>query len=349
MLWDIRAINIQGQKGDRDMNARQQVATLLEDAGAEYVSGNAIADKLGITRAAVWKCIRQMEADGYGIESTRKGYRLSDDSDAVSKNAVLRYLGDRAALYDVEVLEEVDSTNTYLKRLANELKAIQRDPDAPWRAVIASSQSAGRGRMGRTFVSPAGTGVYLSVFMTPRLSAQQAVRITTAAAVAACRAIEACTDRQPKIKWVNDILIDGKKTCGILTEASIDLESGGMDWAIMGIGFNVYEPEGGFPEELKTIAGPIALTRQRDLRSRIAAAFLKSFHDVCADLDSGGFAEEYRRRSLLVGQSILVLRGGDTRPATACDIDGECRLLVRYEDGSTEALSSGEVSVRPVS
>ena len=332
------------------MNARQQVATLLENAGTEFVSGNAIAAELGITRAAVWKCIRQMEAEGYRFEVTRKGYRLSEDSDALSENNLRHYLGDASRLYEVEVLSTVDSTNTYLKRMAHELKAAKGDGDGPWRAVVASSQNAGRGRMGRTFVSPAGSGVYLSVFLTPRLSAQQAVRITTAAAVAACRAIEACVpDRQPKIKWVNDILIDGKKTCGILTEASIDLESGGMDWAIMGIGFNVYEPEGGFPEELKSIAGPIAPRRQRDLRSRIAAAFLKNFHQVCADLESGGFAEEYKRRSFLIGQPITVIRGGTTRPATACDIDGECRLLVRYADGSTEALASGEVSVRPIS
>ncbi len=331
------------------MNAKQQVSALLENAGNEYVSGNTIANRLGITRAAVWKCIQQMEAEGYRVEVTRKGYRLGEDSDAVSENAIRRYLGDAAPLYDVEVLGEVDSTNTYLKRMAPELKASKRDADAPWRAVIAGSQSAGRGRMGRTFVSPSGSGVYLSVFLTPRLSAQQAVRITTAAAVAACRAIETCTGRQPKIKWVNDILIDGKKTCGILTEASIDLESGGMDWAIMGIGFNVYEPEGGFPEELKAIAGPIALTRQRDLRSRIAASFLKSFHEVCLGLESGGFAAEYKARSFLIGQPITVIRGGETRPAAALDIDEECRLLVRYEDGSAEALSSGEVSVRPVS
>ena len=330
------------------MNARQQISELLENTGSAFVSGSAIADTLGITRAAVWKCIRQMEAEGYRVEAAKKGYRLSDDSDAVSENAIRRYLGDAAPLYDVEVLSEVDSTNTYLKRLAPQLKAARSEEDAPWRAVIASSQQAGRGRMGRTFVSPAGTGVYLSVFLTPRLSARQAVRITTAAAVAACRAIEACTDRKPEIKWVNDILIDGKKTCGILTEASIDLESGGMDWAIMGIGFNVYEPEGGFPKELQHIAGPIATKRQRDLRSRIAAAFLKSFHHVCADLEDGSFAQEYRQRSFLIGQPVNVIRGGTTRPATALDIDEECRLLVRYEDGSTEALSSGEVSVRPL-
>ena len=232
----------------QSMNARQQVSALLEEAGEDYLSGNAIAKELGITRAAVWKCIRQMEEDGYRVEVTRKGYRLSEESDAVSRNAVLRYLGDAAPLFDVEVLSEVDSTNTCLKRMAPELKAAGSSESAPWRTVIAGSQSAGRGRMGRTFVSPAGTGVYLSVFLTPHLSARQAVRITTAAAVAACRAIEACTagespERKPCIKWVNDILIDGRKTCGILTEASVDLESGGMDWAIMGIGFNVYEPE----------------------------------------------------------------------------------------------------------
>lgn len=328
------------------MNAKQRVAELLENAGREFVSGSAMAEELGITRTAVWKCIRQMEAEGYGIEVTRKGYRLSESSDALSRNAILRYLGNATSLYDVEVLEEVDSTNTYLKRLAPQLKAEKRGENAPWWAVIAGYQTAGRGRMGRTFLSPTGTGVYLSVFLTPHLSAQQAVRITTAAAVAACRAIEACTDRQPKIKWVNDILIDGKKTCGILTEASMDLESGGLDWAIMGIGFNVYEPEGGFPEDLKDIAGPIAVERRRDLRSRIAASFLQHFHSICVDLEAGGFAAEYKARSFLIGQPVNVIRSGAIRPATALDIDGECRLLVRYEDGSTEALSSGEVSVR---
>ena len=168
------------------MNTRQQVSELLEDAGQEYLSGNAIAEALGITRAAVWKCIRQMEEEGYRVEVTRKGYRLSEESDAISKNAVLRYLGDAAPLFDVEVLSEVDSTNTRLKHMAPELKAAGGGENAPWRTVIAGSQTAGRGRMGRTFVSPAGSGVYLSVFLTPRLSARQAVRITTAAAVAAC-------------------------------------------------------------------------------------------------------------------------------------------------------------------
>ncbi len=320
------------------MNTRQQVAALLEQGGSEYISGSAIAQSLGLTRAAVWKCIKQLEDEGYSIESTKRGYRLGGLSDAISEGSIRRYLGSLAEVYSLEVLGSVDSTNNYLKSKAAELPA--------WHAVVASSQSAGRGRLGRSFASPAGTGVYLSVLLRPQLPAQEALRITTAAAVSACLAIEECTDEKPSIKWVNDVFVRGKKTCGILTEASIDLESGGLDWAVMGIGFNVYEPEGGFPEELKDIAGAISPVRARDLRSRITASFLKAFYGICEDLGSNSAAGEYKKRSFIIGKHINVIRSGQSRPAEALDIDEECRLIVRYEDGSTEALSSGEVSVR---
>ena len=320
------------------MNTKQQVAALLEQGRTEYISGSAIAQDLGLTRAAVWKCIKQLEDEGYSIESAKRGYRLGPLSDAVSEGSIRKYLGEYAYKYSIEVLGSVDSTNSYLKRNAAELPA--------WHAVIASGQSAGRGRLGRSFASPSGTGVYLSVLLRPDLPAQKAVCITTAAAVAACLAIEECTDEKPAIKWVNDVFVRSKKTCGILTEASIDLESSGLDWAVMGIGFNVYEPDGGFPEELKDIAGPIAQTRERDLRSRLAASFLKAFCDICEDLSGSRFAEEYKKRSFITGKHINVIRSGQVRPAEALDIDEECRLIVRYEDGSTEALSSGEVSVR---
>ncbi len=320
------------------MNTKQQVASLLEQGGEGYLSGAAIARSLGLTRSAVWKCIRQLEAEGYAVEASSRGYRLRAESDAVSEGSIRKYLGPYTEHYSLEVLSDVDSTNNYLKVHAPELPA--------WHAVLAGSQSAGRGRLGRRFISPAGSGIYLSVLLRPQLTAGQAVRITTAAAVAACRAIEACLGESPQIKWVNDVYLRGKKTCGILTEASIDLESGGLDWVIMGIGFNVYEPDGGFPADIKDIAGPIAAERCRDLRSRLAAAFLCRFYDICTDLNAAGIAEEYRRRSMLIGKQINVIRGGSARPATALDIDGECRLLVRYEDGTEEALSSGEVSVR---
>ena len=330
------------------MNSRQQVAELLERSGAEYVSGSSIAEGLGLTRAAVWKCIKQLEEEGYVIESSRRGYRLGAESDAVSLSSVKSYLGSSLESYSLEVFDSIDSTNTYLKQNAAKYTAEESFRSGIWHAAVAGSQSAGRGRMGRSFVSPAGSGVYLSVLLKPHLPAEKAVSITTAAAVAACLAIERCTGEEPQIKWVNDVFLRGKKTCGILTEASIDLESGGLDWAVMGIGLNVYEPEGGFPEELKDIAGPICLSRKRDMRSRLAAEFLKAFRDIASDLEGTRFSEEYKRRSFLIGQDINVIRSGLSRPAKALDIDCECRLIVRYEDGSTEALSSGEVSVRQI-
>ena len=323
------------------MNTKQQIEALLEQGGTEYMSGGAIAGQLGLTRAAVWKCVKQLQADGWDIESTKKGYRLGDRNDTISNASVRRYLdvADRSEKISLEVLTSVDSTNNYLKTGAQETPS--------WHVVIAGSQTAGRGRMGRSFVSPAGTGVYLSVLVRPDLPAQQAVRLTTASAVAACLAIEECTDAQARIKWVNDVYVNGKKTCGILTEASIDLESGGLDWAVMGIGFNVYEPDGGFPEEIRKVAGAISEERVRDLRSRIAASFLKHYYDIVELCGLSGFADEYKRRSFIIGERVNVMRGGASRPAKALDIDEECRLIVEYEDGSREALSSGEVSARP--
>ena len=322
------------------MTTKQQTAALLEQHETEYISGSAIADILGLTRAAVWKCVKQLEAEGYDIESTKKGYRLGENNNALSEGLIRRYLGDAADRISLEVLSGVDSTNNYLKLRSSQTPS--------WHAVIASEQTAGRGRMGRSFESPAGTGLYLSVLLRPDLPAQQAVRLTTAAAAAACLAIEECTDSKAGIKWVNDVFVNGKKTCGILTEASIDLESGGLDWAVMGIGFNVYEPEGGFTAEIRNIAGAITEKRTRDLRSRIAASFLRRYYDIVETRQLKDYSDEYIRRSFIVGKRVNVLRGGTSRPARALSIDDECRLLVCYDDGSTEALSSGEVSVRQI-
>ena len=335
------------------MNTKQQIAALLEQHETEYISGSAIAETLGLTRAAVWKCVKQLEAEGYDIESAKKGYRLGGNNNAVSEGLVRRYLDSErkygspedgtdgpAERISLEVLSSVDSTNNYLKSKASQTPS--------WHAVIASGQTAGRGRMGRSFVSPAGTGVYLSVLLRPALPAQQAVRLTTAAAVAACLAIEECTDAKASIKWVNDVYVNGKKTCGILTEASIDLESGGLDWAVMGIGFNVYEPEGGFPEEIRSVAGAIAAKSSRDLRSRIAASFLRHYYGIVETEQLKGYPDEYIKRSFVIGKRVNVLRSGTSRPAKALSIDEECRLIVEYEDGTQEALSSGEVSIRPV-
>lgn len=318
---------------------KERLAKMLEENRGSFLSGSRIAEQLGITRAAVWKQIRSLMADGYEIDAvTNRGYRLGDRSDVITKEGLLTALGEEGERYTLEVHESITSTNTVLKERAEDL------PD--WYVIVSGRQTAGRGRIGRSFYSPEATGIYLSVLLRPALPAEQSVRITTAAAVAACRAIEETTDRKPGIKWVNDVFVEGRKACGILTEGSLNLETGGLDWVVMGIGFNVYEPEGGFPEEIREIAGPVAAERAGDLRVHLAGSFLRHFGKVCDSLAEASFAEEYRKRSIVTGQNILVLRNGQEIPAFAEDIDGECRLRVRYADGREELLSSGDVSIR---
>ncbi|MCF0230347.1 MAG: biotin--[acetyl-CoA-carboxylase] ligase, partial [Parasporobacterium sp.] len=246
------------------MTTKEQLAILLENNEGNFISGSVIARELDITRAAVWKAIRQLQDEGYDIEAVNnKGYRLGNLNDVLSVNKIMSYLGEDACEYQLECHRSISSTNTYLKQHEKEL------PD--WYTVISECQDQGRGRRGRTFYSPAGTGIYMSTLIRLPLSAADATHITTAAAVAICRSIEECTDSEPGIKWVNDVFVNGRKICGILTEASISMESQSLDWVVMGIGINVYEPEGGFPEEIKDIAGSIVLEKQKDLRSRLAA------------------------------------------------------------------------------
>ena len=270
-------------------------------------------------------------------------------TDQLTLNGILSEIGSGASGFDIRLEDCVSSTNTVLKELAAKeaesgIGALRTPADAPWTVLIADRQTAGRGRMGRSFESPAGTGIYLSVLFRQALPAEGALAITTAAAVAACRAIEECTDEEPSIKWVNDVWVRGKKVCGILTEGSADPSAGLLRWAVMGIGFNVYEPQNGFSDAVKDVAGIISPKPRENLRNRLSGAFLRHLESL---LRCGGYSDEYKRRSFIPGSMINVIRGGVFRPALALDIDDRCRLLVRYEDGSTEALSSGEVSIRP--
>ena len=320
------------------MNTKQQLLNLLMNQ-KQYISGSEIAEKLNITRSAVWKNIQQLQEQGYEIEAVRnRGYRFGGENDVPNPELIRYYLGEYKDLFEIEVRDEVSSTNSVLKEKAHDLKN--------WHTLLALTQTSGRGRRGRSFFSPQGSGLYLSILVRLNVAAEVATHITTAAAVAACKAIEECTAAKPGIKWVNDIYVNGKKVCGILTEASLSVESGGLDWAVMGIGFNIYEPEEGFGPELEQIAGAVSAKKEKDLKSRIAASFMKNFYDLCTNLENRTLTEEYRKRSFMKGKTIEVLRGNEKLPAVAEDIDEECRLIVRYPDGRKEALSSGEVSIK---
>ncbi|HPE16085.1 MAG TPA: biotin--[acetyl-CoA-carboxylase] ligase, partial [Oscillospiraceae bacterium] len=233
----------------------------------------------------------------------------------------------------------VSSTNTVLKERA-------ASGEAAGAVLAVGEQTAGRGRMGRSFFSPGGTGLYLSVLLRPDAPPGEAALITTAAAVAVAEAVEAVSGRKAGIKWVNDVYLDGKKICGILTEAGVDLETGALDYAVLGIGVNVYPPGEGFPEDLAERAGAVFDAPRGDLRNRLAAEILNRVTPFCRDLSARRFVPAYRRRSLVLGREIRIISGGEGGLALALDVDDDCRLRVRYPDGREALLSAGEVSVR---
>jgi len=321
------------------MNTKERVLFYLENNKGEYLSGSELAEKLGVSRNAVWKAIRQLEREGHEIDAQRtRGYRLSQKSCVLTRQSVEKHL--RTAGLSVTVYDELPSTNTVLKQFAE-----QGAPEGT--VIFARRQTNGRGRLGRSFYSPADSGIYMSILLRPQLAAQDALLITTCAAAAVAQAIEEHTSQICGIKWVNDIFCAGKKVCGILTEASIDLESGGLNYAVLGIGINISPPKEGFPEDLKSIAGGVSEDDTGDIGSRIAAEVIDLFFAEYPHLSEKRFLQEYRRRSILTGKRVNVLKAGaEPQPAEVLGIDEALSLLVRYADGREEALSTGEVSVR---
>lgn len=322
------------------MTTKETVLQCLTQADGAAVSGAQMAEQAGVSRAAVWKAICALRDDGYAIDAvTRGGYTLRADGGRLTAAAVTARL--RTPGLAVTALENTDSTNTCVRRLAE-------DGAPEGTVVVAAAQTAGRGRSGKSFLSPAGTGLYMSVLLRPQLAMGDALLITTAAAVAVAHAVERVAAVTAQIKWVNDVYVDGKKVCGILTEGALDLENGGLRYAILGIGINICPPAGGFPPELAPIAGALTETGGEALRAPLAAAVLDEFFALYPHLTEKSFYDDYVSRSLLTGRQIEVLRGGMHLPATALGIDRDLHLRVRYADGSEENLAAGEVSTRPL-
>ena len=323
------------------MNLKTKLLELLVASRGAHISGAALAKELTVSRNAVWKAVQLLRGEGYEITAvTNKGYRLESSGDAISGASVSAYLKNKGA-FQIDVRKSVTSTNTVLRELA-----ARGAPEGY--VVVAQEQTAGKGRMGRSFHSPAGHGVYFSLLLRPGPKSVYAALITSAAAVAAARAIEQVFGVRAGIKWVNDLLIDGRKVCGILTEATFDMESGLIESAVLGIGINVTRPSNGYPGDIGDVAASLTGRHSGSggERSRLIAAVLDSFLELYTDLPKRSFLDDYRSRSVLPGQEILVLSQSGNRPALALEIDDKCRLVVRYENGEIAALNSGEVSVR---
>ena len=256
----------------------------------------------------------------------------------LNKEGILKHLLNPER-FDVSVFDTVDSTNNLLKEIA-------KDKGTEGTVIIADSQTGGRGRYDRKFYSPKGTGIYMSILLKPSLKAHDSVLITAAASVAVNEAVEKCCGKQTGIKWVNDLFLNGKKVCGILTEGSLSIETGGFNWAVLGIGINVYEPDNQFDKEIKDIAGAIEKEKQSDLRNKLCAEIINRFFYYYENLENREFLDSYRKHSVVLGEEITVIKNENNLKATALSIDNDCRLLVRYENGEEEYLSSGEISIK---
>ena len=323
------------------MTTKEKLLALLEDSKGTFFSGEEIARTLQVSRAAVWKAVNALREDGYTIDAaTNKGYRLSPDSDILSPQGIRRFLKPEYRDLDLTVLPTAPSTNALVREKAN-----QGRPEGC--IIIACEQTAGRGRYGRQFFSPVDSGVYLSLLLRPTTySPQQATCLTAAAAAAMCQAIEAVTGQQPGIKWVNDIFLHGKKVCGILTEAAVGLETGTLNYMVLGAGVNLYPPAEGFPEEIQSIAGSVLEHSCPEAKNRLVGEFLNRFWDFYSHPECRAYLEDYRARSLAIGQNVTVLSAGRAVSAYAYGIDDDFRLLVRYKNGDTEALSYGEIRIQ---
>ena len=257
-------------------------------------------------------------------------------NDRLSKRKIKKLLCDNK--FDIKVLKSVNSTNTYLKQSA--LKGA-----AEGTVVIADSQTDGTGRFNRKFYSPKGTGIYMSILAKPSIPADKGVTITAAAAVAVAKAVEKLSQREVQIKWVNDLLIDKKKFCGILTSGSVN-QKGYFDWVIIGIGINIYRPTKDFSSEIKDIATYVFDKKERNLRNRLSAEIITAFFEILSSYEEKAFLDDYKKRSIAVNKEIEVLKNGKSLNAVALSIDDNCRLLVKYPDGEEEYLSSGEISIK---
>ena len=326
------------------MTIKDAVLHALGSSMGNFVSGEELAQRLSVSRNAVWRSVKALQQEGYYIQAvTHRGYCLSAKPDVLSAQSISQYLPQELSFFDISIYKTITSTNKVLKDMAEK-------GAAEGRVLVAEEQTAGKGRMNRAFYSPAGTGVYVSLLLRPRFSAADSLYVTTAAAVAVAEAIEAIAERETKIKWVNDVYCDGKKVCGILTEAAFDMESSGLAYAVLGIGINVRPPERGFPEELRPIVTSVfdGGGYDTDTRNRLVAEVLSRFWGYYGTLTQKKFLKGYQDRSLLKGRDVYVIDGNEKELARALEIDDQCRLHVRYADGRDGYLSSGEVSVKPV-
>lgn len=321
---------------------KRKILNILKNSDEEYISGERISEELGITRAGIWKHIKGIREAGYEIESiSNRGYKLINSPDIITYEEIesllsTKYIGRSFIHYDT-----TDSTNIQCrKECTNNL--------VEGLVVVAEEQTSGKGRLGRSWVSPKSTGIWMSVALTPAIAPVLAPRTTLIGAAAVYKALEAM-GIESGIKWPNDIVIDGKKICGILTEMNAEIER--VNYVVMGIGINVNMKE--FPKELSEKATSLRnqLNRKVD-RKLLIAEILNNLEVFYEEFKTNGNIENVidicRKGSVILNKEVRVINGSREVICTAIDIDDDGELVVRHEDGTIHKVLSGEVSVRGI-
>jgi len=364
------------------MTTKEKVLKMLVDAKGQAVSGEKLAAECGVSRAAVWKAVKALREAGSTIEGTTNGGYILADNDIFTPELFSETFSTRfPELSDchIECFKEIDSTNTYAKRLLAECGNLRDAAGQLTEAgkkyhravIVAEKQTAGRGRLGRTFVSPEKTGIYISVIYAPKGGITNPARLTASAAVAICRAIKNILNKlpevcrlEPQIKWINDIFFGGKKVCGVLAEGVANFESGMIEAAVVGMGINIKKNKTAFEGDLADVAGtledalsqtspdaPAPSISRVQLAAEIAGQVLKIFEEDASSPEAHkAIIKEYKEASFLLGQELTVypLIGDEksSYKATATDIDENAGLIVTLKDGSRKTLTSGEVTLK---
>lgn len=325
---------------------KSDILTLLRNS-KDYVSGQQLCDQFGVSRTAVWKVINQLKEEGYEIESVpRKGYRLVETpKDILSKSEIASRLHTKWAGRKLYYLESTGSTNTDAKRLAEE-----GEPHGT--TIVANMQTAGKGRRGRTWQSPAGANTYFTILLKPDFSPDKASMLTLVMALSVAEAIEEITGLKADIKWPNDIVVHKKKVVGMLTEMSTTPEMDEIQYVVIGVGTNVnYDSPENFPEELRPTATSLRmeaghLINRAALTERMLARFEINYEKFEETLDLSGLMDSYEKHLINVGAQVRVLDPAGEYTGISRGINAVGELLVEKENGETINVYAGEVSVR---
>ena len=321
---------------------KQRILRMLIENRNRFISGEEISGKLDVSRTAIWKQINSLREEGYVIESAhRQGYKLSGYPDSINKDELLLKTETEIFGQEIYVYEQVNSTNDIMKKLAAE-----GAPEGT--VVVADQQLRGKGRLGRPWVSAPGKGIYFSVLLRPHITPAWAAQLIFVSAVAVCRALRKTTGLQVTIKWPNDLVIAGKKVCGILTELSAEIDM--INYVVAGIGINANHEAADFPADIRDKALSLAMAAGRSFRrTDLLLAIFKELDAEYKDYLKSGFAgvlERWKELNSTLGREVTVSCGQDTLRGLARDIDEQGCLLVERADGSVSAVMVGDVSVR---